>query len=367
MREWKDEIRKRISSAAIRMREDLRLSIGDCRFRPLLENRQSEIANMPEWKEEIIRRLASLRLAPTREAEIVEELAQHLEDRYTELLTAGLTEGAACRAAFAELSESETLQRELRQVEENRQPIVLGARRSNVIADLWQDLGYGARILRNNPGFTGVVVLTLALGIGINTAIFTMFYLFDRPLPGRPGTVVRLEFHEQDDASYFRASFPEYLHLRERTDAFSDLGASQLSSVVLAGPGNADVPQQVLIDGVLALLLTVVGLYGVLAFSVAQRTREIGIRIALGAQSRDVLRLILAQGLRLVTIGVALGVAVGAAVSRVLRSLLFGLSPLDPVAYVGVSLCLIVVALMATYLPARRAAAVDPMVALRHE
>jgi putative ABC transport system permease protein len=119
--------------------------------------------------------------------------------------------------------------------------------------------------------------------------------------------------------------------------------------------------------GLLALLLAAVGLYGVMAFSVAQRTREIGIRMALGAQPRDVLRIIFSQGLRLVGIGVALGVAGGASVSRVLRSLLFGLSPFDPIAYAGVSVFLVMIALAAIYLPARRASRVDPMVALRHE
>src|SRR5262249_36757279 len=97
------------------------------------------------------------------------------------------------------------------------------------------------------------------------------------------------------------------------------------------------------------------------------RTREIGVRIALGARRQDVLWLVLRQGLWLVGAGVALGVAGGAAGSRVIPNLLFGLNPLDPVAYVSVSLFLVAVALLAIYLPGRRAASVDPMVGLRYE
>jgi putative ABC transport system permease protein len=119
--------------------------------------------------------------------------------------------------------------------------------------------------------------------------------------------------------------------------------------------------------GGLALLLAAIGIYGVMAWSVAQRTREIGIRMALGAENRDVLKLMLRQGMRLVLLGVVIGVAVSLAVTRVMQSLLFGLSASDPATYVGAPLLLASVALLACWIPARRATKVDPMVALRRE
>jgi predicted permease len=119
--------------------------------------------------------------------------------------------------------------------------------------------------------------------------------------------------------------------------------------------------------GLLATLLTALGLYGVLAFSVAQRTREIGIRVALGAQARDVFKLIIGQGMLLVTVGVALGLGASYALTRLIASLLFGVTPTNARTFIAVSAGLALVALVACYLPARRATKVDPLVALRYE
>ncbi|HEX8073332.1 MAG TPA: ABC transporter permease [Pyrinomonadaceae bacterium] len=119
--------------------------------------------------------------------------------------------------------------------------------------------------------------------------------------------------------------------------------------------------------GLLALVLAAVGLYGVVSFAVRQRTREIGIRIALGAEPRDVVKLFLRQGARLLVMGLGCGLLGGGALARLLAAALVDLSPLDPVAFGAVSLFLAAVALLACYIPARRATRVDPMIALRYE
>jgi putative ABC transport system permease protein len=119
--------------------------------------------------------------------------------------------------------------------------------------------------------------------------------------------------------------------------------------------------------GVLALAMAVMGLYGVTAFVVVQRTHEIGVRMALGARATDVVRLVLRQGLRLVIIGVAIGLSLSVAATRVLAAALFGVSPTDPLTFVVITLLLGLVALLACLVPARRATKVDPLVALRHE
>jgi predicted permease len=119
--------------------------------------------------------------------------------------------------------------------------------------------------------------------------------------------------------------------------------------------------------GMLALLLASIGLYGVMSFVVTQRTREIGIRVALGAQRADVVRMFLFQGLKLTAVGVVCGIAGGALISRLLTSVLIDLSAFDPVTFGSVSVFLTVVALFAILVPARRATRVDPLVALRYE
>ncbi len=186
---------------------------------------------MPDWKHEIRQRLAGLRLEPAREAEIVEELSQHLDDYYAESLARGATPEEASGAALAELSDQQLLARELRRVERRvpQEPLALGtSRRTNMIADLWQDLRYGARTLLKKPGFTLTVALMLALGIGANTAIFSVIdaLLLKRLPVERPEQLFTLAANYPGEGSarpgFVYQTFEE---LRDHTQVFSGLSA----------------------------------------------------------------------------------------------------------------------------------------------
>jgi putative ABC transport system permease protein len=206
---------------------------------------------MPEWKQEILMRLAGLKLAPAREAEIVEELSQHLEDRFQELVLRGATEDEARRLALEELSDvgarhGVPLREALLRVEQqvNQEPPVTGGGGSgNLLASLWQDARYGLRQLRKNPGFTAVAVLTLALGIGGNVAMFSVIEaVVLRPLPYRnSGELARVySIWDRDGTSTrFSSSPPDFFDWRDQNRTFSSMFAYYPNEYALTGQGEA--------------------------------------------------------------------------------------------------------------------------------
>lgn len=270
---------------------------------------------MPDWRPVLLARLAGLRLTPAREAEIVEELSLHLEDRYRELIRGGTHPREAERVALGELREHDLLRQRMDVLRQAHaaDPITPGAPRQRVTADLWQDLKYAARMLARQRGFTAAATLTLALGIGANTAIFS---LVDATL------LQRLPVSESSRLVYVgnrgvsgTFSYPEYVDVRDQTDVFESFAA-----------------------------------WG-------------GIAVSLNAEETT---LVVREGMMLVAIGVVIGLAGAFAGAGSLRQFLHGISAFDAVTFVAVPAILSVVALAACLIPARRAMRVSPTEALRY-
>jgi putative ABC transport system permease protein len=201
---------------------------------------------MPDWKAEIRKQLAGLKLAPTREAEIAEELAQHLDDRYEQSVQGGATKEEAYRTALLELTESGLLFQELRRVERPvpQEPVVPGAqRRMNVLGDFSQDLGYGLRMLWKNPGFTVVAVIALALGIGANSAIFSVVNtVLLRPLPYQDPDRLVMVWEDNTKAGYPRdtPAAANYVDWRDQNQVFEGMAAIADMSFNLTGTGEPE-------------------------------------------------------------------------------------------------------------------------------
>jgi putative ABC transport system permease protein len=206
---------------------------------------------MPDWKHEIRRRLAGVKLEPTREAAIVEELAQLLDDCYEESLSSGATPAEAHRDALAELSGSELLTRELQRIERRikQEPVILGTnRRANMLAAFWQDLRYGARMLFKNPGFTLIAVITLSLGIGANSAIFSIVNgVLLREAPYRePRRLVmvwsdRPQLQARTGMTEFPVSSADFTDWRDQNQGFEEIAAFHSQSLNLTGVGEPEV------------------------------------------------------------------------------------------------------------------------------
>jgi len=199
---------------------------------------------MPDWETEIRKLLAGLNLPPTREAEITEELAAHARDRYAELQTGGVAAPEAVRIVRDELSGHELLAQELHEVERINvpEPVALGGRGpAGLLAGLRHDLIYGFRTLRKSPGFTAVALLALAIGIGANTAIFSVVNgVLLRPLPYPDPARLVMIFETTPQFSQASDSYPDYLDWRRDSHAFVDMAAARNDDFNFTGAGEPE-------------------------------------------------------------------------------------------------------------------------------
>lgn len=199
---------------------------------------------MPDWKQEVRRRLSRLNLDPAHEAEIVEELAQHLDDVYDRSLRTGATESEAKRAALVELDDTDLMQREMRRSQKHaKEPPIAGGGRTNLLADFLHDLRYAMRLQRKNPGFTIVAVIALALGIGANTAIFSVVNtVLLRPLPYKDPERLVMVWEEATKAGYPQdtPTAANFVDWRDQNQSFEGMAAMDETSFNLTGFGEPE-------------------------------------------------------------------------------------------------------------------------------
>jgi putative ABC transport system permease protein len=213
-----------------------------------------------DWAREVRTRLSSLRLSPTREAEIVDELSQHLDDRYQELIAGGASPEEATRLALAEFRSGNVLAEHMAPLRQAHAPppITPGAPTGHVLSDFWQDLRYAARTFSKQPGFAAAAVLTLALGIGATTAIFSVVYgVLLKPLPFHdPEKLVSVRQHAPHGAGTNHGS-ATYLTYRENQRAFEAIGAWDPTAVSITGAGDPERVQALLVSAATLSLLRV--------------------------------------------------------------------------------------------------------------
>jgi FtsX-like permease family len=287
------------------------------------------------------------------------ELRFHLDQRIADLVATGMAPEAAHRRARLEFGGLDQVKEECRDV---------GAGR--LVETLIQDIRFGLRTMFKDRGFVVAALLALALGIGSCTAIFSVIdNVLLEPFPYIDShRIFQIRIHdsatsEGEGRNYF--SLPEFLDYQEQNHIF-DRTMGVWEETVLMGSSGVLEPLDTEFAAI-GLVLVCVAIYGVMSYSVMQQRREIGIRIALGANTRDVRSMVLGAGLRCILLGIGVGLLFAFMVARVLVSRIWGVSWYDPLTLLSVVIVLTIVGLAASYLPSLRATRVDPAISLRYE
>jgi ABC-type antimicrobial peptide transport system permease subunit len=279
-------------------------------------------------------RIHSLLRRPQVEAELQREIDLHLDQLTNEFRASGMSETEARMAARREFGGKEVIKERCRDM-----------RRVNTVDDVLRDLVYAFRLSVKSPGFTLTAVVSLALSIGANTAVFSLLdaVMLKRLAVPNPETLRIL-------------TWVPVAELRTQEEQIENsLDTERLFAGLVTS------------FGALAALLAAIGLYGVLAYTVARRTSELGIRIALGASRGNVQLLVQREGLVTVALGMLVGVPAALALNGLIKNMLYGVTTTDAMSFAVALVRMIVVTVIPAWAPARRAARVDPMVALRYQ
>jgi ABC-type antimicrobial peptide transport system permease subunit len=325
-------------------------------------------ANMPDWTREIRQRLSSLGLSPTREAEIVEELSQHLDDRWRELMAGGASSDEATQLTLAEFTGANRLVRHMATLNQAHVPpsITPRAPGGQLLGDLSRDVRYAVRTTAARPGFTAVAVLSLAFGIGANTAISSLLdAVLLRPMPvSHSEQIVSVYTSDFSSTTYGSSSYPDYLDFLQRGSGVMDIAAYRFSQVSMNAGADTEMAFAETVSGnyfpllgiratvgrllgadddrrnsrvhpdlggpvarFIAVLMAVVGLVlltacanvaNLLLARGTARAREIGVRLALGANRGRLVRQLLSESVMLASLGGVFGLLVAVWLMQVL-------------------------------------------------